>query len=201
MVPTSAGVTEKMTVILGRPIVERIQAGDRAAENELADGLKRRVFVVLLSRISDPETARELTQDVLMAVLDAIRAGRVHDPDRLGAFVHGVARNIANNHLRSRSQAPIWVELTEEAVWADAQEEMEMADRRRVLQEAFRKLDDTDRRILTLSVIQGCSAQEVSDATGLSAEAVRARKSRALRGLTDRVQKGLSRFGQLRPLG
>jgi RNA polymerase sigma-70 factor (ECF subfamily) len=181
-------------------LIARIQAGDRTAEDDLATGFRRQVFVVLLGRISDHETARELTQDVLVAVLKAVREGKVREPDKLPGFMHGVTKNIANNHLRNRSAGPLWVELTEDAAWVDAEEEADMADRRRRLNDAMAGLDPTDRRILALSVVQGLSSQEVAAAVGLTSEATRARKSRALKRLAGGMQKTLSRFGLAAPL-
>src|SRR5262245_51512134 len=87
-------------------LAERIPTGDPTAEDEFARLSRDKVFVVLLPRIHDPEAARELTQDVLLAALRALRDGRMHEADRLAAFVHGTARNLANNFLRARRQRP-----------------------------------------------------------------------------------------------
>lgn len=184
-----------------RITVERIQAGDPAAEEELAREFRRRVFVVLLARVGDAEAARELTQDVLMALLDAIRKNRIEDPDRLAAFAHGVARNLANNHIRTRAQLPTLVELTDASAWADAEEEAVMAERKQMVRAAIAELDETDRRVVTLSIVEGCSAPEVSAQLGLSPDAVRARKSRALKRLTERLQKVTSQWRSFSPLG
>jgi RNA polymerase sigma factor (sigma-70 family) len=177
-----------------RMTVERVQAGDPAAEEELVRELRRRVFVVLMARMGDAEAAKELTQDVLMAVLDAIRKNRIDNPERVAAFAHGVARNLANNHIRMRAQAPTLVELTDASAWADAEEEAVMAERRQMVRMAIAELDETDRRVVTLSIVEGCSAPEVSARLGLSPDAVRARKSRALKRLTERLQKGMSQW-------
>jgi RNA polymerase sigma factor (sigma-70 family) len=158
------------------------------------------VFVVLLGRISDVEQAREITQDVLMAVVAALREGRLRETERLGAYVHGVARNLANNHLRARSRAPEWVELTEDAVWLDAEEEAEMADRQRRLRAAVGTLDPLDRRFLTLCVVEGHSSFEAATLLGITAEAVRTRKSRALKRLMHRLETKPSHSSSLRPL-
>lgn len=180
-------------------LIDRILEGDAAAADELVVTYRRKVFVVLLGRVSDPETARELTQDVLMAVLDAIKAGKVREPERLAGFIHGVARNLANNHIRSRASGPRWVELEEEAVWFDGEEEMEMADRKRRLAKAIAGLDPIDGQILTLSIVNGLSSREVAAATGLSDEAARARKSRALKRLGEQFQKEMSQRGAKLP--
>ena len=177
-----------------RITVERIQAGDPTAEEELVNELRRRVFVVLLSRVGDPESARELTQDVLMAVLAAIRNNQLDNADRVAAFAHGVARNLANNHIRSRAHAPRLEELTDASSWADAEEEAVMAERRRIVRTAIGELEEIDRSVVTLSVVEGCSAPEVSARLGLSPDAVRARKSRALKRLAERLRMAMSHW-------
>lgn len=178
----------------------RIQSGDASAENEFASAFKRQVFVVLLGRISDQETCRELTQDVLLAVLQAIRDGKIREPEKLPGFMHGVVRNIANNHLRRKTEAPVWIELDETALWVDAEEEAEMADRKRLLNEALMQLEPDDRRILALSIVEGRSAPEVAAALGLSPDAIRQRKSRALRRVGDVLRARLSRSAAPPPL-
>ncbi|MFP5380161.1 MAG: RNA polymerase sigma factor [Vicinamibacteria bacterium] len=181
-------------------LIARIQAGDSGAEDEFVSTFQRRVFVVMLGRIADHDGAREATQDVLVAVLSAIRDGRIREPEKLAGFMHGVARNLANNRIRRQADEPIWVELDETAAWADAAEEAEMADRRRELAAAIARLDETDRRILSLAVVEGRSAPEVAAALALSPDAVRARKSRALRKVGDWLQARLSQLAQGAPL-
>jgi RNA polymerase sigma factor (sigma-70 family) len=180
-------------------LVGRIQAGDRTAEDDLARRLGRRVFVILLARVRDADAARELAQDVLMAVLDAVRRGQVREPELLAAFVRGVARNLANNHLRARSREPVRVELTPEMVWADAEEEAAADDRQRRICQALARLDPLDRQILQQSIVEGRTALEVARELGMSAEAIRARKSRALKRIAKGLQRQMSRFAHWVP--
>src|SRR5262245_17321159 len=78
-------------------LVPRIQAGDMAAEDGLVLFFEREVFALLKRRIRDREAARELADDVLMAVVCALRAGRLRDASKIQAFVRGTLRNVANN--------------------------------------------------------------------------------------------------------
>ena len=55
-----------------RNVAERIRAGDIAAETELVHRFGRRIFVMAVVRTHDRETANELVQDVLMAVIGAL---------------------------------------------------------------------------------------------------------------------------------
>src|SRR5262245_51450102 len=87
-------------------LVNRIRNGDVTAEDELVYCFHRDVLRLLHGRMRDREAARELADDVLMAVVCALRNGRLHDAEKLRAFVRGTARNVANNYLRARSAHP-----------------------------------------------------------------------------------------------
>src|SRR5215470_4033362 len=87
----------------GQPgLVERVRAGDIAAEEELVSTYRRGVFAIAAARTRDREAALDLTQEVLIAVLKAVRGGQLREPEKLAAFVHGIARNLINNYLRVR---------------------------------------------------------------------------------------------------
>jgi RNA polymerase sigma-70 factor, ECF subfamily len=85
-------------------LAERVRCCDSSAEEELVGHFSDKVRYLVLSRTRDPEAARDLTQDVLLAVVDALRNGHLRDPERLAAFVYGTARNLINNYLRTRGR-------------------------------------------------------------------------------------------------
>jgi len=85
-------------------VAERISAGDLAAESELVHLFSQRIFALLCARTRDPEASRDLLQDVLIAVLMALRKGQLREPDKLPAFVLSIARNMAQAYLRDRSR-------------------------------------------------------------------------------------------------
>lgn len=89
-----------------RNLVERIRQGDEVAETEFVRRFTQRIFVMSFVRTRDREAARDLVQEVLMAVIGALRKGQLQNPERLPAFVHGTARNLINNQLRSARQRP-----------------------------------------------------------------------------------------------
>ena len=72
----------------------------------------RRLFVMAWARTRDREAARELTQDIMVAVIRSLRDGKLENAEKLPAFVHGTARNLINNYLRLRRQRPIGNPLT-----------------------------------------------------------------------------------------
>ena len=73
---------------------EAVRSGDPAAEELLVQTFRERLWLMMLARTRDPGAAGELVQDVLLAVLTALRNGQVQQVDRLEAYVHGTARNL-----------------------------------------------------------------------------------------------------------
>lgn len=87
-------------------LVERIRAGDRAAESSLVERYGRGVVLVLRSRVGRGDLAEDLYQETFRLGLEKIRGGELRQPERLPAFLGGVARNLARDHLRrSRRRA------------------------------------------------------------------------------------------------
>src|SRR5689334_14280939 len=87
-------------------LAARVRDGDRSAEDELVQAFSGRTFALLYARTHDPETARDLLQEVMIVSLLAIRQGQVREPERLGGFILGTAQNLANNHFRQRERRP-----------------------------------------------------------------------------------------------
>jgi RNA polymerase sigma-70 factor (ECF subfamily) len=77
-------------------LVRRIVSGGaRGAEAELCRRFAPRARLYGLRHLHDEDRASDLVQAVLLAVLEAVRAGRVEDPDRIDRFVLGTCRNVA----------------------------------------------------------------------------------------------------------
>lgn len=168
-------------------VAERVARGEAAAEDELARRFRPRVLSLLAARTRDREAARELCTDVLMAVLRALREGRVHEPERLAGFVLGTARNLAHNHLRARRRRPVAEPLSDELAEDAAPDAVEARERREALRDALARLAPLDRYIVARVALEGRGSAEVAAELGLSAEVVRARKCRALKRLSEPV--------------
>lgn len=168
---------------------EAVQRGDPGADEALVQTFRERLWLMMLARTRDHGAAGELVQDVLLAVLMALRNGQVQQLDRLEAFVHGTARNLANNHERNRRKHPPDEPLSNDFADPRVIEQLDLAERIAVVKEALRGFDATDRAILLLTLVQGFKPGEIAEQVGLTPALVRTRKSRALKKLTDRVRK------------
>lgn len=175
-------------------LAERVVAGDRDAENELVHLFSPRIFAMLCARTRDREASRDLLHDVLITVLGAVRNGQLRDPAKLASFVHGIARHLAQNHLRSRDtrEQP----MTEEPAAESAGDILEASERRDLIRQALGELDATDQDILIRTLVNGEKPGFIARALGLKSEVVRQRKSRATKRVAEFVRKAVTNRGR-----
>jgi RNA polymerase sigma-70 factor (ECF subfamily) len=135
---------------------------------------------MLRARLRQADAIHDLAQDTLVAVILAVRKGQVREPDRLPGFVQGVARNLANNHLRGvtrRAEAPFDAAL--EATLA-ARDDRDEDDRRAAVARGLEAIAPADREVLQLTLVEGLAPRDIAHRLNLSSDVVRTRKSRAL---------------------
>jgi RNA polymerase sigma-70 factor (ECF subfamily) len=167
-----------------RSLAERVASGERAAEEELVRVFGPRLLRLLRLWTRDEEAAREILNDCLFAVVRALREGRVREPEHLAAFVCGTARNLSRTFQRSRARRPVHEELAPETVSYDPRAEMDDDGRRALVRREIAQLAGVDQALLDLVLVGGLTLAEAGQRLGLSHEAARARKSRALKRLS-----------------
>jgi RNA polymerase sigma-70 factor, ECF subfamily len=170
-------------------LAERIRRHEPAAEEELVRLFRDRILVLVRMRTHDAGMAQDLTQEVLLAVMLALRDGQLREPERLAAFVYGTARNVVNNHLRSHRSQPREDPIDPERHTISSSDPVEDAERSALVRSALSTLEPRDRKILLLTLVNGLKPGEIAARIGLTSEVVRARKSRALKKLIERVKK------------
>jgi RNA polymerase sigma factor (sigma-70 family) len=171
-------------------LTARVRHGDASAEEELSRHFYPRVLAMAVVRLRDPEVAREIAQDVLLAVVVALREGKLREPEKLPGFVSGTARNLVNNHFRSQGELPRTVELDPETPSGiDLETEVELAEQRQRVRAVLERIAPQDRAILLLTLVDGMNPREIAARVGLSFENVRTRKMRAIRHVTEELRK------------
>jgi RNA polymerase sigma-70 factor (ECF subfamily) len=181
-------------------LAERVREGDSSAEEELSMHFHPRIVAMAVVRLRNSEAAREIAQEALLAVLVALREGKLREPEKLPAFVSGTARNLVNNHFRLLREQPNPVALDPETPSAvNLATETELAEQRRAVRGALERIDPRDRLILLLTLVDGMNPREIAPRVGISPENVRTRKMRAIRQVTELLKK-LSRKKTPTPL-
>jgi RNA polymerase sigma factor (sigma-70 family) len=164
-------------------LANRIAQGDTVAENRLVQLYSERVRVMATHRTRDPEASKELVDDVMMAAIQALRSGKVRETGRLGAFIHGTAKNLINNFQRSRSRRPIMGQLPDNLPGLDGTDILESNSDFDQVWRSIEQLDARDRELLRLLFVEGKTPEEIAAHMGLTSDAVRQRKCRALKRL------------------
>ena len=72
---------------LGSDELERLRAG---------------LEILALRSLGDREAAEEAAQETLTRAVEASRQGRIKNPEKLGAFVRGIARHVIADMIRAR---------------------------------------------------------------------------------------------------
>src|SRR5215831_4476798 len=74
-------------------LVRQIGSGnDREAEAELFRRMAPRIRLYGLRHMRDEHAAEDLAQQVLITTLEALRSGRLREPEKLASFVLGTCR-------------------------------------------------------------------------------------------------------------
>jgi len=170
-------------------LAERIRDGDQSAERELVMRFHRRVELMAWARTRDREAAADLAQETMLAVLQALRGGKLIHPSRLPGFVRGTAKNLVNNHLRgltTRRQEPI-ASLPNPGL--DPERRADSAERMERVRRALAELGPDDRMVLLLTLVEGLNPREIADRLRLSSEVVRKRKSRAVARMREAIER------------
>jgi len=169
-----------------RALLRRAASGDPHAERLLVEHFAPRVRAIALARTRDQDLSRDLTQETLVALVQAFRKGQVRDHDKVAGFVAGVARNVINNHKRRRLRHPE-LQLDENTmdVPAPSSADGDDTERRRLMAGALAELGPADREVLLLTLVEGLKPGQIASRIGVSADVARTRKSRALKRILD----------------
>ena len=146
------------------------------------------VFAIATVRTGNRDTARDLTQDILLAVIKAVRKGQVRESDKLAAFIQGTARNLINNYFKTSVRHGEMALDVAEPMLTNPVREFEDAERVRLVHEELLRYSPLDQQILLFSLVDGHSLAEIAERLKLSHEAVRARKSRLIRKLAKKFE-------------
>jgi len=172
-----------------KTLAGRVAQGDATAETELVHVFTPRISMMGMVRIGDREAVRDLVQEVLIAVISALRRNQLLEPEKLAAFVAGTARNLINNYIRKKARRPPEETLSWDLERAVVDSELRDAEQQRVLELAMSALDEDDRQLVTMILAHDMKPRQIAARLGVSAEVVRTRKLRAVRRLAGLVKE------------
>lgn len=81
--------------------VDRLRAGDPSTEQHFASYFGQILDIMLRARYLSPERVDDVRQETLVRVIATLRQeGGIRQPERFGAFVNSVCKNVLREHSR-----------------------------------------------------------------------------------------------------
>ena len=134
-------------------LVNRIRRGDSGAETELWDRYCRGLLFLLKQRTRDPDLAQDLRQETFRIALEKLRKDGLNDPEKLAAYLRGIAVNLVSGDWRKRARQNTRTdtEVVEQAAdkGSSVQDSVTRADIAALVRRLIEELSvDRDREIL-----------------------------------------------------
>ena len=168
---------------LARRIAAAGEVVAREAEAELCRRFARRLVYFGRRLLGSEDAARDLAQEALLVTLEKLRAGQVREPERIGAFILGVARTLASSRwTREARSAPL--DEAAEGMVAECLAPPDPLARERV-RPCVEALPDKHRAVILLSFYAEQSSAEVAASLGLTNNHVRVLRHRGVAQLRD----------------
>ena len=151
--------------------------GSTEAERELCARLLPRIRIFLARHQPDPYAVEDASHDVLVAVLEGLRGGRVDSPGKVGSYALGICRNRIGAEVRRDERRHRALLRADERSYAEMPLPRLQIGR---LEECLHFLREPDRMLLRLAFCEGRSARSTGEMLGLEAQAVRVRRHRVI---------------------
>lgn len=170
-----------------KALLEAARAGDRQALETLLERHQAKVYRFGLKMCRNPEDAKDILQDTLLAMARSVRDFR--GASSMSTWLYSIARSFCIKKHRKARAAPegddaLPSEAKAEAagvslVATDLDEVVAGKQIEAALEKAISGLDPMYREVLVLRDVEGLTAPEVAEVLGLTVEAVKSRLHRA----------------------
>jgi RNA polymerase sigma-70 factor (ECF subfamily) len=162
-------------------LLERIKRHDQQALAEVHDRYFDPLYHYLNYRLSDSEVAADLTGEVFLALINALKMGGPPKTS-LSGWLYAVARNLAADHFKKQVKTVPLIEdlIADEPPLAD---QVHLAQLAPTLKRAMLKLTEEQQHVIVLRFGQGLSLAETAHIMEKSVGAIKALQHRALASL------------------
>lgn len=184
-----------------KAVIRQVLDGDTDAFSHLVTAYEKQVYNLCLRMVSGPEDAADLTQEAFVKAWQGLRFYKFEAS--FSTWLYRLTTNLCIDHLRRQKRRQT-VSLTVDG--DDGVEEMELSsgepepeevvleqERRQALADAMAKLEEQDRALLTLRVVEELSYEQIAEVLDIKAGTVKSRLSRT----RDRLRKILQEDGNI----
>jgi RNA polymerase sigma-70 factor (ECF subfamily) len=155
----------------------------------LYDGYIERIYRYIYFRVTDEETAEDLTSQVFSKAWENLDRYKPSGAPFI-AWLYTIARNAVIDHFRTRKET---VGLDEIASLSSAgpspDELVELHFETEALRDALKSLTDEQQQVVVLKFIAGMTTDEIAKQLGKRPSAIRALQMRGLQALARQMEK------------
>lgn len=173
------------------PLPLSMAAVEERLRHCLTPEYRRSLYYFVLRRVGNPDEAEDLAQQALVEATQHIH--RFRGDAAVSTWVHGIALNLARNHLSRSPQRRMLFESDEvlEETESPNSDPCDKAIQRQALvhlSEALRNLPEGSVQALMLVAVDGLSYEEAAAELGVPVGTIRSRVSRARAEVRQRMQ-------------
>ena len=194
-------------------IVQAIRSRDSTAFTTLVEKYKKAVYSIILPKVRDFHQAQDLTSETFVTAYLSIES--LDAPEKVGLWLCGIARNLANKWLYREKRDDLSLEgllentsesahkaqlLQVSAAEKTPDETAEHAELRQLLWRCLISLPDISSEVLILSYIREMKSTEIAKFLGISQTAVTTRLSDARKRLKKEMIRMVENTIESRPL-
>ena len=166
-------------------LARRIGCGtDREAEAALFRRMAPRIRLYGLRHLRDEQAAQDLAQQVMITTLEALREGRLREPEKLASFVLGTCRMTVLNQRRDAQRKQRLLEQFGADMLTPVWTAMPRLDHEH-LARCVQNLRERERAVVVMTFYAEQTGEEVAGFLGVSAANVRVIRHRAIHQLRD----------------
>ena len=166
-------------------LVESIGAGiNHEAETELFRRMAPRIRLYGLRHLRDEQAASDLVQQVMIATIEALRAGRLRETEKLASFVLGTSRMMVLDLRRGAQRRERLLGQFGPDLFAPVPHVVPELDHGRLTQ-CLQHLKERERAAVVMSFYDEQTSADVSAFLGVSEANVRVIRHRAIHQLRD----------------
>lgn len=166
-------------------LARRVSCGeDLEAEAELYRRMLPRVRFYGLRHLRDEQAALDLSQQVLITTLEALRAGRLREPEKLASFVLGMCRMTVLDQRRGNQRREHLLERFAAYMPDSVEPSISHLDHE-ILARCVQNLKERERSVIVLSFYDDQTGADVARFLDLSEANVRVIRHRAIHQLRD----------------
>lgn len=148
-----------------RELVEKILSGNSQAFTLFYKDNYKKVYSFVSSRISDKNTAEEITQDIFIDFLDSLRDFRFQS--KLNTFLYSISRNKVIDYIRKKKVKQVFIShipsfIAEGLLTVNAVTKLEQKELEAKIEKILKSMPHDYEVVLRLKYIEGESVQNIA---------------------------------------